>query len=266
MGKMQEALRKAEEERARRTAAGERPVERDVRSAAGGGFGTGLATSVALATGPRLGDIDPHLVALTEPESEKAEQYRTLRTNILAMSEPAHPKVVVVTSSVHGEGKSITTANLACSLAEESGKRIVVVDADMRKPTMQKLLGIDNQRGLADYLCGGTILDMVLQRTRLPNLWAVPAGRVPPNPGELLGGRGMDDLIARLRRDYDHVLIDATPIGGDVDAAVLSPRADVSLLVVRMGSTHRDVVRNAVAALHRAGAKAIGSVLTAVDG
>src|SRR5689334_4865316 len=112
MGKMQEALRKAEEDRARRGPTA-RPDDRDAPRAGGGAtFGTGLATSVAISSGPRLGDVDQHLVALTEPRGELAEQYRTLRANLLSFAEGAPPKVLVVTSSARGEGKSVTTVNL----------------------------------------------------------------------------------------------------------------------------------------------------------
>jgi len=268
MGKMQEALRRAEEDRARRGAAAKTDTRDAPRAGAGTGasFGTGLATSVAISSGPRLGDVDQHLVALTEPQSELAEQYRTLRANLLSVSDAAPPQVFVVTSAVRGEGKSVTTVNLACSFAEETGKRVVVVDADMRNPTLHKLLGIDNQRGLADYLSGGTMIEMVLQRSRLPNLWVVPAGRMPANSSELLGGRGMDDMLVRLRRDFDRVVVDAPPVVSSVDAAVLAPRADASLLVVRMGSTPRATALRAVELLRKAGAKFVGTVLTAVTG
>jgi capsular exopolysaccharide synthesis family protein len=264
MGKMQEALRRAEEERARRGPTAKTEQSDAPRAATAASFGGGLATSVAISSGPRMGDVDQHLVVLTSPRSEHAEQYRTLRANLLSLSEESPPRVFVVTSAAHGEGKSVTTVNLACSLAEETGRRVVVVDADMRKPACHKLLGIDNQRGLADYLSGGTMIEMVLQRTRLPNLWAIPAGRIPPNTAELLGGRGMDDLLTRLRRDYDHVVIDTPPVVSMMDAAVLSPKADVSLLVVRMGQTPRQSARQAAELLHKAGAKFVGSVLTGV--
>jgi capsular exopolysaccharide synthesis family protein len=264
MGKMQEALRRAEEDRARRGAAAKTETRDAPRAGTGGSFGAGLATSVAISSGPRLTDVDQHLVALKDPQSELAEQYRTLRANLVSVSEGAPPQVFVVTSAVRGEGKSVTTVNLACSFAEEPGKRVVVVDADMRNPTLHKLLGIDNQRGLADYLSGGTMIEMVLQRSRLPNLWVVPAGRIPANSSELLGGRGMDDMLVRLRRDFDHVIVDTPPVVASVDAAVLAPRADASLLVVRMSSTPRASALRAVELLRKAGAKSVGTVLTAV--
>jgi capsular exopolysaccharide synthesis family protein len=255
MGKMQEALRKAEEVRS------QHPDGAPGAAAAPSSLGAGTATSFALSAALRAGEVDAHLVALTEPRSPLADEYRTLRTNLLALS-PAQPmKVIVVTSSVATEGKSITALNLACTLAEDAGKRVVVVDADLRKPVLHKLLGIDNQRGLADYLGGGTMLEMVIQRSRMPNLWAMPAGRVPPNPAELLGGKRMDDLLSRLRRDYDWVVIDTPPVVSTGDTAVVAPRADGTLLVVRMERTPREVVRHAVELLKKAKANIVGTVL-----
>jgi capsular exopolysaccharide synthesis family protein len=256
MGKIQEALRKAEEARAQNVDAGR-------GDAASGAAVPASATSFALSAALRAGEIDPHVVALAEPRSQQAEQYRALRGNLLSLASK-ETKVVVVTSAVAGEGRTVTALNLACMLAEDAGKRVVVVDADLRKPSLHKLLGIDNQRGLADYLGGGTMLEMVVQRSRLPNLWAMTSGRTPPNPAELLGGKRMDDIVARLRRDYDHVVLDTPAVLANGDAAAIAPRADATLLCVRMESTQREASRKALDVLKKAHAHVVGTVLTAV--
>ena len=259
MGKMETALRKAEHDRS--------DVLDPARGAARGAPGElagGTATSFAISNSMR-GEIDPHLVALADPRSPQSEQYRALRDRLLAISPEQPLKVVVVTSSVPNEGKSVTCLNVAAVLAEDPTRRVCVVDADLRKPALHKLLGIDNQRGLADYLGGGTMLEMVVQRSRLANLWILPAGRTPPNPSELLGGKRMDDLLARLRRDYDWVVIDTPPVVSTTDAAVLAPRADGTLLVVRMERTPREVARHAVELLKKAKANVLGTVLTGVE-
>lgn len=263
MGKMQEALKKAEETKNRSVAS-----TSGVSGAAGqSSSASGTATSFALSAALRTGEVDPHLVALTDPGSPLAEQYRTLRSNLIALATDETPfKVIVVTSSVPNEGKSVTCLNLACMLAEEVNKRVVVIDADMHKPTLHKLLGIDNQRGLADYLGGGTMLEMVLQRSRMPNLWILPAGRNPPNPAELLGGKRMDDLLSRLRRDYDFVVIDTPPVVSSTDASVVAPRGDGTVLVVRMERTPREVARHAIELLKKARGNLVGTVLTGVEG
>jgi capsular exopolysaccharide synthesis family protein len=268
MGKMQEALRRAEEARSRVRPTGA-PAEAASAAPAAAGpspFVTAAAATFQISASMRSGEVDPHLVALTDPRSPTAEQYRTLRTNLMALSPSQPLKVFVVTSSVPNEGKSVTSVNLAAMLAEEVGKRVVVVDADMRKPSLHKLLGIDNQRGLADYLAGGTMLEMVVQRSFLSNLWILPSGRIPPNPSELLGGKRMDDLVARLRRDYDYVIVDTPPVVSTTDAGVLSPRVDGTVLVVRMERTPREVARHAVELLKKARANLVGTVLTGLEG
>jgi len=256
MGKIQEALRKAEESRAQHAETGK------AADAVSGGHGAGTATSFALSAAVRSGEVDPHLVALTEPRSVHADQYRALRDGLLANSAAKAPKVFVVASAAPREGRTVTALNLACTLAEDTTKRVVVVDADLRKPALHKLLGIDNQRGLADYLAGGTMLEMVIQRSRLANLWAMPSGRVPPNPAELLGGKRMDDVLARLRRDYDYVVIDTPPVTSSGDAAAVAPRGDATLLVVRMDRTPREAARHAIELLKKAKVAVAGTVLT----
>lgn len=261
MGKMHDALKKAHAAR------------EDAGTAVANG-----PTADELARGPSpgswnlprtrdlSGEMDPHLVPLRDPRSPVAEQYRALRTNILALSPDDPLQVLTVTSAVPNEGKSVSSVNLACVLAEESDRKVVLVDADMRKPDVHRLLGIDNQRGLSDYLSGGTMLEMVLQRSRLPNLWVLPAGCVPGNPTDLLGGKRMEDLLARLRRDYDMVIIDTPPVIATADAGVLGPRVDGTILVVRMHSTPRDVSRTAAETLQKARADIVGLLLTGVEG
>jgi capsular exopolysaccharide synthesis family protein len=263
MGKMQEALRKAEETRTRKV---EEAQADDAQPTGAPADKDATATAFAIAPQLREGEVDPHLVAITEPRSPLAEQYRALRTNLLALG-PEHPlKVIVVTSAVAGEGKSVTALNLAACLAEVEGKRVAAVDADLRRPSLHRLMGLDNQRGLADYLSGGTMLEMVLQRSRTPNLWALPAGRTPPNPAELLGGKRMDDLLARLRREYDHVVIDTPPAVATTDAGILAPRCDGTVLVVRMFQTPRSAARHAAELLRKARANVVGTVLTGLEG
>jgi Mrp family chromosome partitioning ATPase len=168
MGKMFEALKKAEKERTTLLKKGGKDPETFVG---------------------RDGEIDPHLVAYFDRMSPISEQYRTLRANLKSLHPDTPPRVVVVTSSVDGEGRSVTALNLAVTLAEEKQTKVVVVDADMRHPSVHRLFGVDNQRGLSDYLAGNVMLELILQRSRLPNLSILPAGRLPGNPTELLGGK-----------------------------------------------------------------------------
>ena len=269
MGKMHDALKKAQQARhgggsvevagPAEPAPAERPVAPAPPAAAE------RPTAVTIAPSFR-GDVDPHLVSLVDPHGAHAEQYRTLRTNLLAAMPDKQVQVVVITSSMPREGKSFSSAKLACAMAEDPERKIELVDADLRKPTQHKLLGLDNQRGLSDYLTGGTMLEMVLQRCRLPNLWVMPAGRMPPNPSELLGSKRMDDLLTRLRRDYDFVVIDMPPVNATTDPGVLVPRVDGAVLVVRMNQTPREAARRAIEQLHKARGTVLGLLLTALEG
>jgi protein-tyrosine kinase len=159
----------------------------------------------------------------------------------------------------------VTAANLAFALAEDQQRRVVLVDANLRSPAVHRLLGVDNQRGLADYLAGGTMVEMAVQRSPLPNLWAMCSGRTAPNPSELLGSKRLEDLVSRLRRDYDHVVIDCSPVDAGPDAAAMCPRGDGTLLVVRLERTTVDAARNAAGVLRKAGAKVVGTVVSGVE-
>jgi capsular exopolysaccharide synthesis family protein len=254
-GKMQQALRKGDV----RPRGDDAPRE-DVSAAT-----TAAAATFALSAGARRGEVDPHVVVLTDPNCVQARQVRALRDALLGLYWPAPPKVYVVTAASSGDGTSVTAANLAFALAEEATQRVVLVDANLRSPAVHRLLGVDNQRGLADYLAGGTMVEMAVQRSPLPNLWAMCSGRTAPNPSELLGSKRLEDLVSRLRRDYDHVVIDAAPVDAGPDAAAVCPRGDGTLLVTRLERTTVDAARNAAGVLRKAGAKVVGTVLAGVE-
>ncbi len=245
MGKMHDALKKV------RPAGAAAPV--DVADDAA----ERSTTTVA----PR-NDADPRLVFVCDPSGRQAEEYRQLRENVVALATQAPLAALLVTSAGANEGKSITAANLACALAEDSRRKVVLVDADLRTPAQHRLFGLDHTRGLSDYLAGGTMFEMVVQRWRLPNLWVLPAGRTPPNPAELLGGKRMDDLLARLRRDYDTLILDGPAVLPHAEPAALAPRVDGTLLVVRLLETGCADARRAVEELKRARANVVGAVVT----
>lgn len=268
MGKLHDALKKADGDRPRGPSAAPAQApdaaQRNAAAPAAGAPGTAAPGAPIYVPSAMRGDVDPHLVPVADPRGAVAEQYRELRKNLLEASAAHGWKVFLVTSAAPGEGRSVTAANLACTLAEQTDKKVVLLDADLRSPAQHTLLSVDNQRGLSDYLAGGSMLEMALQRSRLSNLWVLPAGRTPANPAELLTGKRMDDLIARLRRDYDHVVVDTPPVVTATDAAILAPRADGTLFVVRMERTQRDVVKHAMDLLKKARANVLGTVLTAL--
>lgn len=221
---------------------------------------------------PLLGGIafDPEakqrpLVVHADPRNPRAESFRTLRTNLqfLAVRDDGDPRArsFVVSSAGPSEGKSTTTANLAIALAE-TGARVALVDGDLRLPKIAHYMGIEGGAGLTDVLIGRAELADVLQRWGRGELYVLPAGKVPPNPSELLGSQAMSSLLDSLGEHFDFVLIDAPPLLLVTDAAVVSKRTSGTLLVAASGSTRKAALEMAVRALATAGARLLGVVVT----
>ncbi|MCS5716770.1 polysaccharide biosynthesis tyrosine autokinase [Herbiconiux sp. CPCC 205763] len=200
------------------------------------------------------------LVLRDDPRSPRAESFRTLRTNLqfVGLEES---NSFVITSSIPGEGKSTTAANLAIAMAL-SGQSVVIVDADMRKPRLASYLGIEGSVGLTDVLVGRAQPNEVITRWGDTNLYVLPAGRIPPNPSELLGSVAMVNLIRSLEKSFDVALFDAPPLLPVTDAAVLATKTGGALLMVAAGRAHKNHVRGAVTALTNVGAKVAGVVMT----
>jgi succinoglycan biosynthesis transport protein ExoP len=210
------------------------------------------------------GEMDPHVVAYFDRRSPAAAQYRTLRTNLLKADPVKPPVSVLITSSAPREGKSLTAVNLAVTLAGSEDARVILVDADMRDPTIHRLLGVDNKRGLADYLAGEAVLGQSIRATAVPNLFLLSAGRIPGNPTKLLSSTRLRDLIRRLSNDFDHVIIDTPPVVTFTDAAVVAPYVDGVVLVAKAGETPRKDAAQAQFLLGRVDSRILGTVLTHV--
>lgn len=193
--------------------------------------------------------------------SINAEAFRMLRTNIRFLASGASARTFAVTSAGPGEGKTTTTANLAVALAE-TGLRVVIVDADMRRPNLAKVLGIEGAVGLSDVLIGRVELDDVLQPWGSDALGVLPAGDVPPNPSELLGSVAMRALLDDLGSRYDVVLIDTPPLLSVTDAVLLSEMVTSMLLVVASGRTQRTHVKKALERLDAVGETPRAAVLS----
>jgi succinoglycan biosynthesis transport protein ExoP len=207
----------------------------------------------------------PTLVTYARPKSEAAEAYRALRTSILLSSFGAPPKVILVTSAMPQEGKTTVSANSALVLAQR-GSRVLLVDADLRRPAIGRLYGIKSRGGLSTLISGSDkVDDVVLPCPEVPNLWILPAGPIPPQPAELLGSAIMKDYIARWRDVFDHVIIDTPPCLSVTDAVLLSPEADRVILVARSGKTTKAALRQACDLLLQVNAKVMGIVLNALD-
>ncbi|HYI34696.1 MAG TPA: polysaccharide biosynthesis tyrosine autokinase [Glaciibacter sp.] len=229
----------------------------------------GRADLESLTTRPVLGAIvsDPHakrrpLIVQEDPRSARAEAFRTLRTNLQFVGVDGETRSLVVTSSVPGEGKTTTAANLAIVLAE-GGASVLLLDADLRAPRVAKYLGIEGAVGLTDVLVGRfPLADVVQAWGPRRELHVLPAGRIPPNPSDLLGSQAMSDLIDTVAGTYDYVLIDAPPVLPVTDAAVLSTVTSGVLLVVGAGRVKETEVRASLEALETVGATPVGIVLT----
>jgi succinoglycan biosynthesis transport protein ExoP len=207
----------------------------------------------------------PALVTYVRPKSEAAEAYRALRTSILLSAFGAPPKVILITSALPQEGKTTISANSALVLAQRGG-RVLLIDADLRRPGIDKLFGFRSRGGLSSVISGvDKIDDVIVQFTKVPNLWIMPAGPIPPQPAELLGSSVMKDHITRWRNEFDHIIIDTPPCLSVTDAVVLSPEADRVILVARSGKTTKAALRRACDLLLQVNARIMGIVLNALD-
>ncbi|MGO9404757.1 MAG: GumC family protein [Terriglobales bacterium] len=204
-------------------------------------------------------------VTQVRPQSQMAESYRALRTSLLLSNLGAPPKVIMVTSARPQEGKTTTSINTAIVLAQK-GVRVLLVDADLRRPSIHKTLGMGPRSGLSNVLTGSaTVQQTITTSPILPNLFIMPAGTPPPNPAELLASSNMRDLIAELREQFDHIVIDTPPTLSVTDAVVLSPRADATILVIRSGQTTKQALRRSRDILMQVNAHVAGVLLNAVD-
>lgn len=196
-------------------------------------------------------------------KSPISETYRTLRTNIQFTALDSKEKILLVTSAGMGEGKSTTIANLAVAVAETQ-KRVLLIDCDMRRPTVHKIFKLSNIQGISNYLIGQTTLDKVIQPVE-PYLDILPSGTIPPNPSELLGSKSMEAFLNEMRKYYDYILLDAPPVMAVTDAQVLSTISNGVILVVASGRAQRELVKRSIELLETVGASIVGAVLTCID-
>lgn len=210
------------------------------------------------------GSVTPELISAKQPSSQVAESYRTLRTAILLSRAGRPPRTLVVTSARPGEGKTTSALNLAVSMAQ-AGKKVLLVDADMRRPRLHRLLELDDRRGLSHYLTGTQGFEDVVQKTGVHGLEAIVCGPRPPNPAELLSSQRDTELLRRAAEEYDMVILDTPPVMAVSDPLVLAAAADGVLLVVRGGETPYQQVKQANKKLAEVGGKVVGVLLNNVQ-
>jgi capsular exopolysaccharide synthesis family protein len=200
----------------------------------------------------------------THPMSAAAECCRTIRTNLTFMSADDPIRAMVVTSGSPREGKTTVTANLAISLAQ-SGKRVLLVDTDLRRPRIHRAFQVSSARGVTSVVVGEARLSDVVQSTDIPNLDVLACGPIPPNPSELLHSQRFGELVKEAVESYDRVVFDSPPLGAVTDAAVLAPQVDACVVVVKVHHTTRDALLSALRQLRGVGANVVGGVLNDVD-
>ncbi|WP_448642929.1 CpsD/CapB family tyrosine-protein kinase [Geodermatophilus sp. URMC 63] len=197
------------------------------------------------------------------PNTRTAEDYRQLRNNLQFLKVDEPPKVIMVSSALPSEGKTTAVVNLGLALAD-AGRRVTIVEADLRKPKVTRYLGMVGGVGLTNILSGSADLDDVVQKHGTGDLHVIAAGPTPPNPGELLSSSHMFSLLDKLRGQNDFVLVDAPPLLPVADSTGLSVYMDGVLLSVRYGSTHKEQLQQAAATLERVGATLLGVILNIV--
>ncbi|MGX7196884.1 CpsD/CapB family tyrosine-protein kinase [Enterococcus olivae] len=205
------------------------------------------------------------LITLVDPSSPVAEQYRTIRTNLqFASSVDRKLQTIVITSSGPGEGKSTTSANLAVVFAN-SGSRVLLIDADMRKPTVYKTFQLSNASGLSTVLSTEKSVVGTAQNTGIENLSVLTSGPKPPNPSELLNSQRMNQILEEARRSYDIVIFDMPPIVAVTDAQIMASKVDGTLLVVRENVTKKESVTKASELLKLVNARILGAVYNGAE-
>ena len=193
------------------------------------------------------------------------EAYKTLRTNVFfSLTGDTSSKTVMITSSLQSEGKSITALNLAISFAQ-TDRKVIIVDCDLRRPKLARLLQASSRAGLSNLLMDESLQDEAILHTEIPNLDALLSGDIPPNPSELLSSPRMMRLLEKLKEQYDYVVLDTPPVNVVIDAVALAPNVDGVLFVVRANQSERGPVINAVEQLEYAKGKVLGFVLNGVD-
>lgn len=200
------------------------------------------------------------LITVTQPKSPVAEQYRTIRTNIEFMAVDREIQAILVTSATQGEGKSTTSSNLAVAYAQQ-GKKVLIIDTDMRRPTVHYTFKVANGLGLSSLLTRQAEKDKAILPTKIDNLSILTAGPIPPNPAELLSSRAMEHLVAQLREEFDVIIFDAPPLLQVADSRITSKLTDGVVLVVGCTTSDRQRVLKAKEQLELAEAKILGVVL-----
>ena len=202
------------------------------------------------------------LVIHNKPKSNISEDIRTIRTNLMFTSADEESKVILITSSIPGEGKSFISSNLATAFAQ-TGESTLLIDCDLRLVRVHKIFGLSNNKGLSNLLVGQNVVDCAeyIKKTTIPNLYVIPRGTVPPNPSELLNSTNTKKIISFLRENFDRIIFDGVPINGLPDSLIMASLVDRVVLVTSVGYTKIDELNDAKKALEKIDANIAGVVV-----
>lgn len=227
----------------------------EIEEVAGAPVMAGIGLDRGLSKHPLLTDIKGY--------SPRSEAFRMLRTNLQYLDLDNPPKSLVITSAVAAEGKTSTATNLAVALAQ-AGRRVLLVDGDLRRPRIARILGLEGSVGLTTVLVGRTKLEESIQRHAASGVHFLASGPTPPNPTEILQSHATHELLSRLRETFDAVIIDAPPLLPVADAAILGTATDGTILVTRYGRTHKDELKSAAQRIEKVGGRLFGIVLNMI--
>lgn len=213
----------------------------------------------------KFDNFDTNMIALLEPRSFGAEQFKILRTKLLFPASGKPVRTMMVTSAVPGEGKSFVTANLAVSIAQNIREHVLIIDCDMRIPCIHKLFGFEELPGLSDYLCNIRPLSSLMLKTKVDKLSIIPAGKPPHNPSELLSSQKMSDLLHEVKDRYGdrYIILDSPPPQLTAETHAMSRMVDGILIVVKYGSTPRKMVSDLIDTVGKE--KILGVVFNGID-
>lgn len=204
--------------------------------------------------------IKDALIAHTDPKAIVSEAFRNMRTNVHYSNVDKELKVIQVTSSQQGEGKSTITANYATTLAQ-SGKKVLIIDCDLRRPNIHKVFGMPNAIGLINVLMRESELDRSIKYTKVEGVFVLVAGPVPPNPSEMLESKRMDEIINVARENFDIILLDSPPVLPVTDALIISKYTEGTIVVIALEETQKEALKKTVESLENIGANIIGTVV-----
>lgn len=202
-----------------------------------------------------------NIITYSDPKSVVSEEFRAIRTSMQYSNLDKKIKTILVTSTTKNEGKTTTTSNLAVSFAKVDNKKVLVIDCDLRNPSIHKAFGISNIKGLSDLLIEGKSILNYIKPTQIENLHIITAGAIPPNPAEVLASNAMQEFIKNIKEEYDYVFIDTPPIGMVTDAGILASFIDGTVLVVRSEMVDINKVQESKKKLNSVNANILGAIL-----